>query len=228
VSGPRARCPACFGPVVRWGANEYNDDHGCSPVLPRGSLPSRRSLNERRFSMKYVFGPVPRAVWGDLSASIPFRSRRATGTAVYCQLGRSTPVVGERRDYFPPEDILAEIEEALAKLAPGDVDWITFAGSGEPLLHASIGRLVAASNGSRSCRLRFSPTDLFSIYLKSATPCAAWMRCSRRSMPVRRTCSGASTGRTGRSRSRCTSTDSSRFAKRTAENSGPRSCSSRG
>jgi wyosine [tRNA(Phe)-imidazoG37] synthetase (radical SAM superfamily) len=51
--------------------------------------------------------------------------------------------VSERKDYFPPEEILAEIERALAEMNPGDIDWLTFAGSGEPLLHASIGRLVA-------------------------------------------------------------------------------------
>ena len=93
--------------------------------------------------MKYVFGPVPSRRLGRSLGIDPVPLKTCNWNCVYCQLGRSTPVVGERRDYFPPEDILAEIEEALAKLAPGDVDWITFAGSGEPLLHASIGRLVA-------------------------------------------------------------------------------------
>ena len=62
---------------------------------------------------------------------------------VYCQLGRSTPVTNERKDFTPPEEILAEIREVLSKRERSEIDWITFAGSGEPLLHASIGRIVA-------------------------------------------------------------------------------------
>jgi len=61
---------------------------------------------------------------------------------VYCQLGRSAPLVNERKDYTAPEAILAEVQAVLSAHRPGDIDWITFVGSGEPTLHASIGRLI--------------------------------------------------------------------------------------
>jgi wyosine [tRNA(Phe)-imidazoG37] synthetase (radical SAM superfamily) len=61
---------------------------------------------------------------------------------VYCQLGRTQPVTHTRKDYLPPADILAEVGQALAAHKPGDVDWVTFVGSGEPTLHASIGWLI--------------------------------------------------------------------------------------
>ncbi len=93
--------------------------------------------------MKYVFGPVPSRRLGRSLGIDPVPLKTCNWNCVYCQLGRSTPVVNERKDYFPPEEILAAVEQTLARLAPGDVDWITYAGSGEPLLHASIGRLVA-------------------------------------------------------------------------------------
>jgi len=51
-------------------------------------------------------------------------------------------MVNERKDYFPPEDILAEVDKALAAHKPGEIDWITFVGSGETTLYASFGRLI--------------------------------------------------------------------------------------
>ena len=57
-------------------------------------------------------------------------------------VGRSVPLVNQRRNYFLPEAILAEVQLALAAHRPGEIDWITFVGSGEPTLHASIGLLI--------------------------------------------------------------------------------------
>jgi wyosine [tRNA(Phe)-imidazoG37] synthetase (radical SAM superfamily) len=37
---------------------------------------------------------------------------------------------------------LEEVVETLSLMDPEDVDWITFVGSGEPLLHSNIGRLI--------------------------------------------------------------------------------------
>jgi wyosine [tRNA(Phe)-imidazoG37] synthetase (radical SAM superfamily) len=45
-------------------------------------------------------------------------------------------------DYYPPLAILSEVEEALNKHSEDDIDWITFVGSGEPSLHASLGWLI--------------------------------------------------------------------------------------
>jgi wyosine [tRNA(Phe)-imidazoG37] synthetase (radical SAM superfamily) len=57
-------------------------------------------------------------------------------------LGRSTPLINERREYYPRQEILAQVEAALAAHQPGEVDWVTFVGSGEPLLHAGLGWLI--------------------------------------------------------------------------------------
>jgi wyosine [tRNA(Phe)-imidazoG37] synthetase (radical SAM superfamily) len=51
-------------------------------------------------------------------------------------------MVNERKDYFPPDEIVAEVAEALATRGPGQIDWVTFAGSGEPLLHARLGWMI--------------------------------------------------------------------------------------
>jgi wyosine [tRNA(Phe)-imidazoG37] synthetase (radical SAM superfamily) len=47
-----------------------------------------------------------------------------------------------RREYIPSQDILNEIQQALAKHQPGEIDWITFVGSGEPTLHSELGWLI--------------------------------------------------------------------------------------
>jgi wyosine [tRNA(Phe)-imidazoG37] synthetase (radical SAM superfamily) len=45
-------------------------------------------------------------------------------------------------DYYPPHEIVAEVKQAIIEHQPGEIDWITFVGSGEPTLHASIGWMI--------------------------------------------------------------------------------------
>jgi wyosine [tRNA(Phe)-imidazoG37] synthetase (radical SAM superfamily) len=92
--------------------------------------------------MKYVFGPVPSRRLGQSLGVDPIPLKTCNWNCVYCQLGRSKPMVNERKDYFPPEDILVEVGKALTAHKPGEIDWITFVGSGETTLHASIGWLI--------------------------------------------------------------------------------------
>ncbi len=92
--------------------------------------------------MNYVFGPVPSRRLGQSLGIDPVPLKTCNWNCVYCQLGRSRPLVNERIDYFPPQDILAEVEKALADHEPGEIDWVTFVGSGETTLHASIGQLI--------------------------------------------------------------------------------------
>ena len=92
--------------------------------------------------MKYVFGPVPSRRLGQSLGIDPVPLKTCNWNCVYCQLGRSKPLVNERREYFPREEILAETEQALASHAPGNIDWVTFVGSGETTLHTGIGWLI--------------------------------------------------------------------------------------
>ncbi len=92
--------------------------------------------------MKYVFGPVPSRRLG-LSLGIdPIPLKTCNWNCVYCQLGRTKPLTNDRKVYIDPEEILAQTKDALEAHEPGEIDWITFVGSGEPLLHASIGPMV--------------------------------------------------------------------------------------
>jgi wyosine [tRNA(Phe)-imidazoG37] synthetase (radical SAM superfamily) len=92
--------------------------------------------------MKYVFGPVPSSRLGKSLGIDPIPLKTCNWNCVYCQLGRTVPLTLERGDYIPRDVILAEVEKMLESLPPGDADWITFVGSGEPSLHSSLGWMV--------------------------------------------------------------------------------------
>jgi wyosine [tRNA(Phe)-imidazoG37] synthetase (radical SAM superfamily) len=92
--------------------------------------------------MKYVFGPVPSRRLGQSLGIDTIPLKTCNWNCVYCQLGRTKPVTNQRKDYFPPDDIASEVEETLQAHRPGEIDWVTFVGSGEPLLHASMGWLI--------------------------------------------------------------------------------------
>jgi wyosine [tRNA(Phe)-imidazoG37] synthetase (radical SAM superfamily) len=92
--------------------------------------------------MKYVFGPVPSRRLGKSLGIDPIPLKTCNWNCVYCQLGRTRPLKTMRYEFFPPEEILAEVEQALDSHAPGDIDWVTFVGSGETTLHNSIGWMI--------------------------------------------------------------------------------------
>jgi wyosine [tRNA(Phe)-imidazoG37] synthetase (radical SAM superfamily) len=92
--------------------------------------------------MNYVFGPVPSRRLGQSLGIDTIPLKTCNWNCVYCQLGRSVPLTNERREYFPRSDILAEVKTALSTHSPGEIDWVTFVGSGEPTLHSSIGWLI--------------------------------------------------------------------------------------
>ncbi|MCL4393293.1 MAG: radical SAM protein [Chloroflexi bacterium] len=92
--------------------------------------------------MRYVFGPVPSRRLGRSLGIDTVPLKTCNWNCVYCQLGRTAPLVGQRREYYPRKDILAETQAALAALKPGEIDWVTFVGSGEPTLHSHLGALI--------------------------------------------------------------------------------------
>lgn len=92
--------------------------------------------------MKYVFGPILSRRLGRSLGIDPTSLKTCNWNCVYCQLGRTRPLTNTRREYYPSADILAEVEIALASQQPGEIDWITFVGSGEPTLHNKLGWLI--------------------------------------------------------------------------------------
>jgi wyosine [tRNA(Phe)-imidazoG37] synthetase (radical SAM superfamily) len=96
--------------------------------------------------MNYLYGPVTsRRLGSSLGVDIlPLKT--CSFNCIYCQLGRTTRLTLQRREYTPVKPVLAEIEQYLA--GPGQrPDYITFSGSGEPTLHSKLGELIRGVKG---------------------------------------------------------------------------------
>jgi wyosine [tRNA(Phe)-imidazoG37] synthetase (radical SAM superfamily) len=90
---------------------------------------------------QYLFGPVPSRRLG-ISLGIDLVPHKACSfDCVYCECGQTTYLTCERREYVPTDGVIAELGDLLAR-AP-DLDYVTFAGSGEPTLHSGIGEIIA-------------------------------------------------------------------------------------
>ena len=92
--------------------------------------------------MKYIFGPVPSRRLGRSLGIDPIPLKTCNWNCVYCQLGRTMPVTNERKNYFPVQEILDELDSVLANTQADQIDWITIVGSGEPTLHTDIGKII--------------------------------------------------------------------------------------
>ena len=91
--------------------------------------------------MNHVFGPISSKRLGQSLGVDLLPSKSCTWNCVYCQLGRTKSFVTERREFFPKEEILAEILDAVRSGKP--IDWITFVGSGETTLYKGLDWLIA-------------------------------------------------------------------------------------
>ncbi len=91
---------------------------------------------------RYVYGPVAsRRLGFSLGVDIiPFKT--CTLDCVYCQLGSTRRTTVRRGRWFPPEDILAQVREALS--SGQRIDAVTFSGSGDPTLCRDLGALIRA------------------------------------------------------------------------------------
>ena len=97
--------------------------------------------------MKYVFGPVPSRRLGQSLGIDTIPLKTCNWNCVYCQLGRTQPVVNKRMEYIGRGQIMDQVHRALEAHEPGEIDWVTFVGSGEPTLHSGIGWLIRAVKG---------------------------------------------------------------------------------
>jgi wyosine [tRNA(Phe)-imidazoG37] synthetase (radical SAM superfamily) len=91
--------------------------------------------------VNHIFGPVcSRRLGRSLGIDLlPFKT--CPYSCVYCECGPTTDLTTARREFFLTGEVIAELDEILANQP--DLDYITFAGSGEPTLSLSIGPVIA-------------------------------------------------------------------------------------
>jgi len=89
----------------------------------------------------HIFGPVisrrlGRSLGIDL---IPFKA--CSYNCAYCECGATTDLTSQRREFFPVHEIITQLDTVLS--SSPKLDYITFAGSGEPTLSLSLGPVLA-------------------------------------------------------------------------------------
>ncbi|MBA4388569.1 MAG: radical SAM protein [Verrucomicrobia bacterium] len=95
---------------------------------------------DNRQKYKYLFGPVPSRRLG-LSLGIDLVTPKTCSyDCLFCEVGRTTAMTVERKEYVPAGDILAEFADWHGR--GGNADYITLAGSGEPTLHSRFGFII--------------------------------------------------------------------------------------
>lgn len=89
---------------------------------------------------QYLFGPVhSRRLGISLGVDmVPFKT--CTFNCIYCECGKTTNLTQERKEYVPVKDLKTELNHFLSNNP--ELDFVTFAGSGEPTLHTGIGEVI--------------------------------------------------------------------------------------
>ena len=94
--------------------------------------------------MKYIFGPVNSRRLGSSLGVDLFTEKICNLNCIYCEVGPTALLTCERRPYTATEEILAELEDFFAgRGRQADIDVVTVTASGEPTLHADLGRIIS-------------------------------------------------------------------------------------
>ena len=89
---------------------------------------------------KYLFGPVPSRRLG-MSLGVDLVPKKVCSlNCVYCEVGKTTKLTTERREYIPYKKIINELNDYFAS-SPAP-DYITFSGYGEPTLNSAMGDII--------------------------------------------------------------------------------------
>lgn len=90
---------------------------------------------------KHIFGPVPSRRLG-ISLGIDIITKKTCNLdCVYCEVGKTTNYTIIRDEYIDLDEIKSEITHYF-KYNNCILDYITFAGSGEPMLNNKIGEII--------------------------------------------------------------------------------------
>ncbi|OQA92019.1 MAG: molybdenum cofactor biosynthesis protein A [Elusimicrobia bacterium ADurb.Bin231] len=88
---------------------------------------------------KHLFGPVKSRRLG-ISLGIDLVPHKTCNlNCVYCECGKTTNFTGCRKEYVSVKEVFSELDEYLGQHPV--LDYITFSGAGEPMLHSKIGKI---------------------------------------------------------------------------------------
>ncbi len=90
---------------------------------------------------QYSYGPVPSRRLGKSLGINNIPSKMCTYSCLYCQVGRTTAMMLDRRAFYQPEEIFRDVRGRLAKTneTAEPVDYLAFVPDGEPTLDINLG-----------------------------------------------------------------------------------------
>ncbi len=97
-------------------------------------------MKTKKESWKHLFGPVHSRRLGRSLGIDLIPHKTCTFNCAYCECGKTTVLTNERKEFFPLIDIQDELTEFFK--SGGQADFVTFAGSGEPLLYSKFDELT--------------------------------------------------------------------------------------
>jgi wyosine [tRNA(Phe)-imidazoG37] synthetase (radical SAM superfamily) len=93
-----------------------------------------------------AFGPVPSRRLGRSLGINNIPPKVCRYACVYCQVGRTVDLTVERRAFYPPEDVVQEVEKRVrdARERGEAIDTLAFVPDGEPTLDVHLGQEIRA------------------------------------------------------------------------------------
>jgi wyosine [tRNA(Phe)-imidazoG37] synthetase (radical SAM superfamily) len=93
-----------------------------------------------------AFGPVPSRRLGRSLGINNIPPKSCSYACVYCQVGPTAELSVERRAFYPPEEVVRQVETRVRDLrVQGEaIDYLAFVPDGEPTLDVCLGREIAA------------------------------------------------------------------------------------
>ena len=141
------------------------------------------------------FGPVPSRRLGKSLGVNNIPAKACTYSCVYCQVGPTSPLSTDRREFYPPQEIYTEVKHRLAQAEQFSerVDYLAFVPDGEPTLDVHLDREIASlrslgvpvgviTNGSllwrEDVRMALAGADWVSLKIDAARD-RTWRRMDR-------------------------------------------------
>jgi wyosine [tRNA(Phe)-imidazoG37] synthetase (radical SAM superfamily) len=90
---------------------------------------------------RYIYGPVPSRRLGRSLGISTIPDKTCNKSCIYCMLGRTDHPTVVRQEFFPLQDIVGELKDALKHITPPP-DYISIVGNGEPTLYLRLGDLI--------------------------------------------------------------------------------------
>lgn len=141
-----------------------------------------------------IYGPVPSRRFGRSLGVNNIPHKVCSYSCAYCQVGKGYRIVTQRERFYPPEELVREVEQKLKQLEQsGYPDYISIVPDGEPTLDLNLGKLITKlrklgipvaviTNSSlipmKEVQSALSHADLVSVKVDTVTP-EIWKRLNK-------------------------------------------------